>query len=257
MPARHLPDRVTGSLPSSARGIAWGLAAALVVGAVACAHGVDETFADGLRNASVPTDPVTNGLDASAPVVAANGADIGSRVPGLMFDASASEAIEAGVVSASDDASSAAADDADGPTAPAAQTAPTPANPTPAPPTPGNEVPTAAPATPVPVDPTPPVATTAPASTTPPVATTAPTSTTPPSSAPPTTDASLPDDASTADAPPTAAPPPTSPPVTPAPPAPTCDPTACTNRCLPYFVSCCKANATCGCALLFPRGPCD
>src|ERR1019366_10409379 len=96
MPARHLPDRVTGSLPSSARGIAWGLAAALVVGAVACAHGVDETFADGLRDASAPTDPVTNGLDASAPVVAANGADIGSRVPGLMFDASAIEAIEAG-----------------------------------------------------------------------------------------------------------------------------------------------------------------
>jgi hypothetical protein len=206
MPARHLPARATGSLPSSARGIAWGLAAALVVAAVGCAHAVDEQFADRFGDASAPIGPVTNGLDASASVVAANGADIGSRVPGLTFDAGADEAIDAGVVSASDDASSAVADDADAPTATVATTAPTPSA---------------------------------------------------PPSAPPATDASRPDDASTADEPPTAAPPPTSPPVTPAPPAPTCDPTACTNLCLPYFVSCCKADATCGCALLFPRGPCD
>jgi hypothetical protein len=242
MPARHQPDRVTESLPSSPRGIAWGLAAALVVAAVGCAHAVDETFADGLRDASAPIGLVTNGVDASAPVVAANGADISSRVPGLTFDASADEAIDAGVVSASDDAGSAVVDDADAPTAPVATTAPTASNPSPAPTTPVNEVPTAAPTTPAPVD------------TTPPVATTAPTSTTPPSSAPPATDASLPDDASTADEPPAAAPPATSPPVTP---APTCAATACTNLCLPYFVSCCKADATCGCALLFPRGPCD
>jgi hypothetical protein len=27
--------------------------------------------------------------------------------------------------------------------------------------------------------------------------------------------------------------------------------------CVPYFVQCCKADETCGCALLFPRGPCE
>jgi hypothetical protein len=48
---------------------------------------------------------------------------------------------------------------------------------------------------------------------------------------------------------------PTSPP--PTPPAPTCDPSACTNLCIPYFVQCCKDDQTCGCALLFPRGPCN
>src|ERR1019366_4569882 len=107
-----------------------------------CAHAVDEQFADRFGDASAPIGPVTNGLDASASVVAANGADIGSRVPGLTFDASADEAIDAGVVSASDDASSAVADDADAPTATVATTAPTPSTPSPAPTTPANEVPT-------------------------------------------------------------------------------------------------------------------
>ncbi len=52
--------------------------------------------------------------------------------------------------------------------------------------------------------------------------------------------------------------PPPSPP-TPAPDAtaPRCDVSECSNLCVPYFVQCCKTDATCGCALLFPRGPCN
>jgi hypothetical protein len=38
---------------------------------------------------------------------------------------------------------------------------------------------------------------------------------------------------------------------------PSCDPSACSNVCVPYFVQCCRADSTCGCALLFPRGPCN
>jgi hypothetical protein len=53
------------------------------------------------------------------------------------------------------------------------------------------------------------------------------------------------------------APAPTTPAPTPTSPAPTCDPTACSNLCVPYFVQCCKTDATCGCALLFPRGTCN
>jgi hypothetical protein len=58
-----------------------------------------------------------------------------------------------------------------------------------------------------------------------------------------------------AEPPPDAAP---SPPA-PAPDAggPSCDPSACSNLCVPYFVQCCRADSTCGCALLFPRGPCN
>jgi hypothetical protein len=53
-----------------------------------------------------------------------------------------------------------------------------------------------------------------------------------------------------------AAPPP---PVQPAPEAggPTCDVSSCLNLCVPCFVKCCKSDDTCGCALLFPRGPCN
>ena len=54
------------------------------------------------------------------------------------------------------------------------------------------------------------------------------------------------------------APPPPSP--TPPPPdagGPTCDVSSCSNLCVPYFVQCCKSDSTCGCALLFPRGPCN
>jgi hypothetical protein len=54
------------------------------------------------------------------------------------------------------------------------------------------------------------------------------------------------------------APPP--PPPTPPPPdagGPTCDVSSCSNLCVPYFVQCCKSDSTCGCALLFPRGPCN
>jgi hypothetical protein len=48
----------------------------------------------------------------------------------------------------------------------------------------------------------------------------------------------------------------------PPPPAPdaggaTCDVSSCSNLCVPYFVRCCRSDATCGCALLFPRGPCN
>lgn len=50
-------------------------------------------------------------------------------------------------------------------------------------------------------------------------------------------------------------------PAPPAPPpdagGPSCDPSACSNLCVPYFVQCCRADSTCGCALLFPRGPCN
>lgn len=48
----------------------------------------------------------------------------------------------------------------------------------------------------------------------------------------------------------------------PPPPAPdasatTCDESSCTNLCVPYFIQCCRSDATCGCALLYPRGPCE
>ncbi len=36
-----------------------------------------------------------------------------------------------------------------------------------------------------------------------------------------------------------------------------CDPTKCGNLCVPYFIQCCKADQSCGCALLFPRGSCN
>ena len=55
-------------------------------------------------------------------------------------------------------------------------------------------------------------------------------------------------------APPTPAPTVTS---TPPPSAPACDVSSCTNLCIPYFVQCCKADETCGCALFFPRGSCN
>jgi hypothetical protein len=65
-------------------------------------------------------------------------------------------------------------------------------------------------------------------------------------------------------APPPPAPTPTTPPPAPTPttpppppPAPTCDVSSCTNLCVPYFVQCCKADQTCGCALFFPRGSCN
>jgi hypothetical protein len=51
-----------------------------------------------------------------------------------------------------------------------------------------------------------------------------------------------------------------SPSPTPPPPdagGPTCDVSSCSNLCVPYFVQCCKSDSTCGCALLFPRGPCN
>jgi hypothetical protein len=32
---------------------------------------------------------------------------------------------------------------------------------------------------------------------------------------------------------------------------------SCSNLCVPYFVQCCKSDSTCGCALLFPPGPCN
>jgi hypothetical protein len=35
-----------------------------------------------------------------------------------------------------------------------------------------------------------------------------------------------------------------------------CSASECANLCVPYFVQCCKADQSCGCALLFPRGPC-
>jgi hypothetical protein len=38
---------------------------------------------------------------------------------------------------------------------------------------------------------------------------------------------------------------------------PTCDVASCSNLCIPYFVQCCKSDSSCGCALLFPRGPCN
>jgi hypothetical protein len=38
---------------------------------------------------------------------------------------------------------------------------------------------------------------------------------------------------------------------------PACSPSTCSNLCVPYFVQCCKSDQTCGCALLFPPGPCD
>jgi hypothetical protein len=58
---------------------------------------------------------------------------------------------------------------------------------------------------------------------------------------------------------PTTPPPPPAPttPPPPPPPAPTCDVSSCTNLCIPYFVQCCKADQTCGCALFFPRGSCN
>lgn len=37
----------------------------------------------------------------------------------------------------------------------------------------------------------------------------------------------------------------------------TCDVSSCANLCVPYFVRCCRSDETCGCALLFPRGPCN
>ena len=57
-------------------------------------------------------------------------------------------------------------------------------------------------------------------------------------------------------APPPPPPTPTTPPPPP-PPAPTCNVSSCTNLCVPYFVQCCKADQTCGCALFFPRGSCN
>jgi hypothetical protein len=39
-------------------------------------------------------------------------------------------------------------------------------------------------------------------------------------------------------------------------PPPGCNPSTCTNLCVPYFIQCCKSDETCGCALLFPRGSC-
>jgi hypothetical protein len=36
-----------------------------------------------------------------------------------------------------------------------------------------------------------------------------------------------------------------------------CAASACTNTCVPYFLQCCKSDGTCGCALLFPPGPCQ
>jgi hypothetical protein len=38
---------------------------------------------------------------------------------------------------------------------------------------------------------------------------------------------------------------------------PECNASACANLCVPYFIQCCKADQSCGCALLFPRGPCN
>jgi hypothetical protein len=38
---------------------------------------------------------------------------------------------------------------------------------------------------------------------------------------------------------------------------PTCQASSCTNLCVPYFVQCCKADDTCGCALFFPPGSCN
>ncbi len=37
----------------------------------------------------------------------------------------------------------------------------------------------------------------------------------------------------------------------------TCEVSSCSNLCVPYFVQCCRSDDTCGCALLFPRGPCN
>lgn len=39
--------------------------------------------------------------------------------------------------------------------------------------------------------------------------------------------------------------------------ATTCVVSACKNTCVPYFIPCCKVDSTCGCALLFPPGPCN
>jgi hypothetical protein len=36
-----------------------------------------------------------------------------------------------------------------------------------------------------------------------------------------------------------------------------CHPSTCSNLCVPYFVQCCKADQSCGCALLFPPGSCN
>jgi hypothetical protein len=38
---------------------------------------------------------------------------------------------------------------------------------------------------------------------------------------------------------------------------PGCEPSTCTNLCVPYFIQCCKSDETCGCALLFPMGSCN
>jgi hypothetical protein len=38
---------------------------------------------------------------------------------------------------------------------------------------------------------------------------------------------------------------------------PGCKPTTCSNLCVPYFIQCCKADQSCGCALLFPPGQCQ
>jgi hypothetical protein len=38
---------------------------------------------------------------------------------------------------------------------------------------------------------------------------------------------------------------------------PECNASDCANLCVPYFIQCCKADQSCGCALLFPRGPCN
>ncbi|MGH7272617.1 MAG: hypothetical protein ACREJ3_19480, partial [Polyangiaceae bacterium] len=38
---------------------------------------------------------------------------------------------------------------------------------------------------------------------------------------------------------------------------PACNPSKCANLCVPYFIQCCKADQSCGCALLFPMGSCN
>jgi hypothetical protein len=36
-----------------------------------------------------------------------------------------------------------------------------------------------------------------------------------------------------------------------------CDPTKCSNLCVPYFIQCCKTDQSCGCAVFYPRGSCN
>lgn len=36
-----------------------------------------------------------------------------------------------------------------------------------------------------------------------------------------------------------------------------CDPTKCGNLCVPYFIQCCKADLSCGCAVFYPMGTCN